>query len=135
MSNQQTRESKFVLATGALAKAPISAAVRVGEFILVSGQIAIEDNGTIVAGGIAEETRACILSLQAILKSAGSSLRDVVQTRVYLTNFAEYEAYNAVYREYFSDPYPTRSTIGAPELALGASIEIEAVAVSSTTSH
>jgi 2-iminobutanoate/2-iminopropanoate deaminase len=59
----------------------------------------------------------------------GASMADVVQTRVFLTDFTGYDDYNQVYREYFSAPFPTRSTVGAPQLALRAEIEIEAVAI------
>lgn len=120
---------KFLPPSGALAQAPISSAARLGDWIVVSGQIAIDQSGVVVSGGVGAETRACLESLKAILESMGSSLADVVQTRIFLTDFSGYADFNTVYREYFSAPYPTRSTVGTPELALGAAIEIEAVAV------
>ena len=124
---------QFVAPMGFLAKAPLSSAVRVGDLIFVSGQVGIDEAGAVVPGGIGEQTRACLESLQDILDSMGASIADVVQTRVYLTDFKGYDDFNRVYREYFSSPFPTRSTVGTPQLALGAGIEIEAVAVGRPT--
>lgn len=114
---------------GFLSKAPISNAIRVGDVIYLSGQIGIDDTGALVPGGIGGQTRACLESIRAILASYGASLADVVQTRIFLTDFSGYADYNSVYQEFFSAPFPTRSTVGTPGLALGAQIEIEAVAV------
>lgn len=115
--------------SGFLAKAPLSSAIRVGDLIFISGQVGIDSDGAVVPGGIGEQARACLQGIQDILESMGCSLEDVVQTRVFLTDFSGYDDYNRVYREYFSSPFPTRSTVGTPQLALGAEIEIEAVAV------
>ena len=115
--------------SGFLARAPLSAAIRVGDLIFVSGQIGIDDAGAVVIGGIQEQTRACLESIKNILAPMGATMADVVQTRVYLTDFSGYADYNRVYQEYFSAPFPTRATVGTPMLALGAQIEIEAVAM------
>lgn len=127
--SQSIDEWEFQAPDGFLASAPLSSAIRVGDLIFISGQIGIDDDGAVVPGGIGEQARACLDSIQRILESMGASLADVVQTRVILTDFTGYDAYNRVYREFFSSPFPTRSTVGAPQLALGAEIEIEAVAV------
>lgn len=119
---------EFVPTTGFLAKAPLSAAVRVGDLVLISGQIGIDEEGKVLLG-IGEQTRACLESMASILEGLGGSIKDVVQTRVFLTDFSGYDDYNRVYREFFSEPFPSRSTVGTPLLALGAEIEIEAVAV------
>ncbi|WP_199542921.1 3,4-dihydroxy-2-butanone-4-phosphate synthase [Prauserella sp. PE36] len=113
---------------GFLAKAPLSAVIRAGDLIITSGQIGIDDTGAVVPG-IGPQTRVCLENIATLLASSGASLTDVVQTRVYLTDFNGYDDFNGVYREFFEDPYPTRSTIGVPQLALGAEIEIEAVAI------
>jgi 2-iminobutanoate/2-iminopropanoate deaminase len=122
-------EREFVAATGALAQAPYSAAIRVGDMIIVSGHIGIDDAGSLVPGGIGGQTRACLEAIKKILEGMGASLADVVQTRVFLTDFATYADYNEAYKEFFTPPYPTRATLGTSELALGAGIEIEAVAI------
>jgi 2-iminobutanoate/2-iminopropanoate deaminase len=126
-------DREFVAATGALAAAPFSAAVQVGDMILVSGQIGIDEAGSLVPGGVGAQTRASLEALKGILEGLGASLADVVQTRVFLTDFATYSDYNDAYREFFTPPYPTRATLGTSELALGAGIEIEAVAIRRNT--
>jgi len=127
-------EREFQAPTGVLAKVPMSSAVRAGDTIFVSGQIGIDDAGAVVAGGIGEQTRVCLENIKTILKAMGASMADVVQTRVYLTDFTGYADYNRVYQQYFSAPFPARATVGTPQLALGAEIEIEAVAVRRTSS-
>ena len=115
--------------TGFLAKAPLSAAIRYRDLVFLSGQIGIDEVGAVVAGGIAEQTRTCLQNVKHLLATMGATMADVVQTRVYLTDFSGYADYNRVYQEFFCAPFPTRSTVGTPMLALGAKIEIEAIAV------
>lgn len=122
-------ELQIEASTGFLAKSPLSAAIRCSDLIFLSGQIGIDEAGTVVPGGVAEQTRVCLQNIKDLLATMGATLADVVQTRVYLTDFSGYAEYNRVYQEFFSAPYPTRSTIGTPMLALGAQIEIEAVAI------
>jgi 2-iminobutanoate/2-iminopropanoate deaminase len=126
-------DREFVAATGVLAQAPFSAAVQVGDMILVSGQIGLDESGSLVPGGVGAQTRASLEALKGILEGLGASMADVVQTRVFLTDFATYADYNEAYREFFTPPYPTRATLGTSELALGAGIEIEAVAIRRNT--
>jgi 2-iminobutanoate/2-iminopropanoate deaminase len=126
-------DREFVAATGVLAQAPFSAAVQVGDMILVSGQIGLDESGSLVPGGVGAQTRASLEALKGILEGLGASMADVVQTRVFLTDFATYADYNDAYREFFTPPYPTRATLGTSELALGAEIEIEAVAIRRNT--
>jgi len=127
------QEWEFKAPEGFLAKAPLSSAIRVGDMIFVSGQIGIDDTGAVVAGGIGGQTRACLENIRDVLASMGAGMADVVQTRVYLTDFAGYADYNRVYQEFFASPFPTRATVGTPGLALGAEIEIEAIAVRRST--
>lgn len=129
MAATEEGEREFKAPTGFLAKAPLSNAIRVGDMIFVSGQIGIDDSGAVVAGGIGEQTRACLQGIKNVLESMGANMRDVVQTRIYLTDFSGYADYNRVYQEFFSPPFPTRATVGTPQLALGAEIEIEAIAI------
>ena len=124
-------DREFVKATGVLAAAPFSAAVRLGDTIIVSGQVGLDADGKVVPG-VGDQTRAALQAIKDILAGLGSSMADVVQVRVFLTDFATYADYNDAYREFFSEPFPTRATLGTSELALGAGVEIEAVAVRRT---
>lgn len=121
-------DREFVAATGILAEAPFSAAVRIGDTIIVSGQIGLDESGSLVPG-VGGQTRAALQATKGILEGLDASLADVVQVRVFITDFATYAEYNDAYREFFSPPYPARATLGTSELALGAGIEIEAIAI------
>jgi 2-iminobutanoate/2-iminopropanoate deaminase len=121
-------DREFVKATGVLAAAPFSAAIRDGDTIFVSGQVGLDADGKVVPG-VGDQTRAALRAIKDILEGLGSSMADVVQVRVFITDFATYADYNEAYREFFAEPYPTRATLGTSELALGAGVEIEAVAI------
>jgi len=122
---------EFRKPSGILTAAPLSAAVRVGDLIFVAGQIALTEDGSIVEGGVGAETRICLRTIADILEDLRASLADVVQTRIFLVDFSQYADFNEAYMEYFSPPYPPRATVGSAELALGALVEIEAVAIAS----
>jgi 2-iminobutanoate/2-iminopropanoate deaminase len=90
---------------------PFSPAVRVGDLLFVSGQASVDRTGAIVRGSFEEQMRRSLDNLSAILVAAGSDLRHVVQTRNYVHHPEDFEAFNRVYREYFTAPYPARTTI------------------------
>ena len=107
---------------------PFSQAIEVGGFIYFSGQVGQDPTtGRLVAGGIAAETERVFRNLSAVLKAAGRSFDDVVRVGVYLTNISDFVAVNGIYAEYFSQPFPARTTIGVAALPLGASVEIDLV--------
>jgi enamine deaminase RidA (YjgF/YER057c/UK114 family) len=82
-----------------------------------------------VAGGVAEQTHQVMRNLQAVLRGAGTSLDRAVFARVYLVNFADYAAMNAVYESYFAPGrLPARTCVGVTGLAVGALVEIDLVA-------
>ena len=120
---------QFAHASGPLAGVPYSPAVRHGDLIFIAGQIGLGANGKLAEGGVAAETEACLESMKRLLEEMGASMKDVVKTLVFLVDFKDLTAYNDVYRRYFREDFPARSTVGTTELALGARIEIEAVAV------
>jgi 2-iminobutanoate/2-iminopropanoate deaminase len=109
--------------------APYSHAVRAGEFLFVTGQMPADPKtGRLVEGGVTEQTHQVMRNLQTVLAGAGSSLARVVFARVYLVNFADYAAMNAVYASYFApDRLPGRTCVGVNGLALGALVEIDLV--------
>lgn len=99
-------------------------------FVFVSGQIPLDPfAGTLVSGGIEEQTRRVLRNVAAVLSAAGSGLDRVVKTTVYMTDLGEFEAMNRVYAEVFGDTLPARATVQVSRLPRGASVEIEAVAL------
>jgi 2-iminobutanoate/2-iminopropanoate deaminase len=110
---------------------PFSPAVVVGDLILVSGQASVDATGKIVSDTFEGEFRRSVENLRQVLEAAGSDLAHVVQTRNYVRDAADVPRYNELYREYFTAPYPARTTITnclPPTLRY----EIEAVAVRKT---
>ena len=109
---------------------PFPDGVRVGDLVILSGQIGILP-GTldIVPGGIAAEARQTFENLRLTLQAHGMQLSDIVRVQVMLADMAEWPGFNAVYLEYFPDAAPARSAFGANGLALGARVEIEVFAV------
>jgi reactive intermediate/imine deaminase len=109
--------------------APYSHAVRAGDFLFLTGQLPADPGtGRLVGGGIAEQTDQVMRNLQAVLRGAGTELERAVFARVYLVNFADYPAMNAVYASYFAQGrLPGRTCVGVTGLALGALVEIDLV--------
>ncbi|MFN8534505.1 MAG: Rid family hydrolase [Dehalococcoidia bacterium] len=110
--------------------APHCQAVRAGNLIAVSGQVATDAVGNLIGfGDVAAQTDAILGYLRICLERLGSSMDDVVKTLVSLVDWRDYRAYNDVYRRFFEDPYPARSTILGCLAQYGLLIEIEAFAV------
>lgn len=107
---------------------PFSPAVRVGDLIFVSGQASVDEKGAIIQDTFEGEFRRSVENLRKVLESAGSDLKHVVQTRNYVRDPANVARYNELYREYFSAPFPARTTIThcLPEIL---HYEIECIAV------
>ena len=108
---------------------PYSQAIRVGNLIYTSGQIPINPaTGALVEGGIKEQTRQSLTNVKAILEEAGTSMANVVKTTVFMADMNDFADMNAVYAEFFSEPYPARSVVAVKTLPKGALVEIEVVA-------
>lgn len=107
---------------------PYSPAIVAGDFIYVSGQGPADPaTGRKVEGGVGAETRQVLLNIQAILQAAGASMADVVKCNVYLADRKDFAAMNEVYREFFPDAPPARTTVQAhPPIEIA--VEIECVA-------
>jgi len=105
---------------------PFSEAVRVGDLLILSGQIG-RDPATrqLVGGGIGPETRQTLENIRATLERYGSSMDRVVKCTAMLADMAEWPAMNEVYTTFFPEHKPARSAFGASGLALGARVEIE----------
>lgn len=108
---------------------PFSTVVEANGFVFLAGQIGDAPglNGP-VPGGIEAEARAMLENVGRLLRAVGLDYRDVVKCTVYITDFADFAAMNAVYREYFPTEMPTRATVAVTALALGAKVEIEVMA-------
>jgi len=107
-------------------KGPYSQGRRAGGFLFVAGQVPFDVQGNLVGPGIAEQTRAALQNVKAIVEAAGATLADVVKVNVYLTDLGNFAAMNEVYRTVFSEPFPARTTVQAG--LLGFLVEIDAVA-------
>lgn len=90
---------------------PFSPAVVVGDLIFVSGQASVDKTGAIVRGTFEEEFRRSVENLRQVLEDAGSDLQHVVRTGNYVNDPADLPLFNQLYREYFSAPFPARTTI------------------------
>ncbi len=109
---------------------PYSQAIRTGKFIYTSGQIPLDPvTGEIVATEIRAQTERVLQNLQAVLQSAGASLKNVVKTTVFLVHMSDFQAMNDVYASYFGSVAPARSTVAVAELPRQALVEIECVAL------
>lgn len=92
-------------------KLPFSHATRAGGFVFVSGQASVDGDGNLALDTFENEMRLTMSNVTRILKAAGLTLADVVQVRGYLKDQADWAEYNRLYREYFKEPYPARTTI------------------------
>ena len=107
---------------------PYSQAVRRGATVFLYGQIPLDPaTGQLVEGDIAAQTRRVFDNLRAVCQAAGGTLEDVVRVGIYLTDLGDFAAVNAVMADYFSAPYPARSTIEVAGLPRGARVEVDAI--------
>jgi 2-iminobutanoate/2-iminopropanoate deaminase len=109
---------------------PYAQAIKVDGLLFTSGQIALDPTtGKLIDGDISAQTRRVLENLKAVLESGGSSLNQVVKATVYLTDLSAFSKMNDVYAEYLGHVKPARSTVGVAALPLGASVEIDLVAI------
>ena len=108
---------------------PYSQAIEVNGFVYASGQLPIDPaTGNFPEGGVAAQTRQSILNAENILQAAGTDLKPVVKTTVYLADMVDFGAMNEVYAQFFSEPFPARSAVAVKDLPKGALVEIEVLA-------
>lgn len=107
---------------------PYSQAVRSGNQVFLSGQIPLDPaTGQLVEGDIATQSRRVFDNLAAVCAEAGGSLDQVVRVGIYLMDLGDFTAVNAVMADYFTAPYPARSTIQVSGLPRGARVEVDAI--------
>lgn len=106
------REAEIITGTGVPhSHLPFSPGVQVGNFVFISGQASVDDQGNIVAGTFEEECRRSFDNLGKILAGADLGFEDVVQVRNYVARQEDLPLFNAIYREYFRAPFPARTTL------------------------
>lgn len=108
-------------------KPPFSPVVVSGDLVYTAGQVAYDADGSVVAGGIEEQTRRTLENVRTCLDAAGCTLDDVMKVNAFLADLGDFDGYNRVYREFFAEPYPARTSVQAG-LPAGLLVEIEAVA-------
>jgi 2-iminobutanoate/2-iminopropanoate deaminase len=108
---------------------PYSPALRTGQLLFVSGQVPTDPaTGNLVTGDISTETRQVMENIGRLLKAGGLDFSAVVRTTVFLADMNDFQAMNAVYGGYFTEPYPARATVQVARLPRDARIEIDAIA-------
>lgn len=108
---------------------PYSQAIQVGNLVFTSGQIPINPTtGQFAEGGIKEQTRQSLTNVKAILEEAGLTMAHVVKTTVFMADMNDFADMNAVYAEFFAEPFPARSAVAVKTLPKGALVEIEVIA-------
>jgi len=109
---------------------PYSQAIKAGDFVFSSGQIAIDPaTSNVIQGDIAAQTDRVLKNISAILTAAGTSLERVVKTTVFLKNMAEFAAMNEVYARFWKSAPPARSTVEVTRLPKDVLVEIDVIAL------
>jgi 2-iminobutanoate/2-iminopropanoate deaminase len=109
---------------------PYSQAVRLGNLVFTSGQIALDPStGKLVEGDVVAQTHQVMNNLQAVLAAAATDLTQVIKTTVFLQNMGDFPIFNQTYSQYFPANPPARSTVEVAKLPLGGLVEIECIAL------
>lgn len=122
--------NRAVIATSAAPAAigPYSQAIKVGNTVWISGQIALDpETMELVTGGIEQEAERVFNNLAAIANAAGGSLADSVKINISLTDLGNFDAVNGVMKRFFDEPFPARACVQVAALPKGVAIEVEAI--------
>lgn len=115
-----------------LAPTPVAAysqAVRHGDMVFLAGQGGFDGaTGQLVGADVASQTRQTLMNLKSVIEAAGATMDDFVTVRVFISDHAEFAEMNRVYQEFFSEPFPARTTVSAG-LGPGMKVEIDAIAI------
>lgn len=106
---------------------PYSVAVRAANTIYLSGQIGLDPMTMNVVEGVEQQTHQAFKNMKAVLAAAEANFDDVVKVTIYVTDMSTFPTVNQIMSEYFSEPYPARSTVGVKELPKGALVEVEGI--------
>jgi 2-iminobutanoate/2-iminopropanoate deaminase len=137
MSADHSTKSAIATTAAPAAIGPYSQAIRIGNTVYTSGQVALDPaTGELVAGGIEPQTTRVLENLKAVLGAAGLDFAHVVKTTVFLKDMADFAAMNSLYARYFAPNgivAPARSTVQVAALPKNALVEIECIAITPTT--
>ena len=108
---------------------PYSQGIIAGGLLFASGQIPLDPaTGTIVSGGIEAQAHQAFTNVKNLVEAAGTTMSAVLKVTVFMADMADFAAVNAIYAQYFTDPYPARSAVAVKSLPKGALIEVEVIA-------
>ena len=107
---------------------PYSQAIAANGFLFISGQLGVTPSGEFAGADVKSQAQRSLQNLQAILSEAGLGFENTVKTTIFLANIEDFTAVNEIYAEFFSEPYPARSTIAVKTLPKGGLVEIELIA-------
>ncbi|MFM1655444.1 RidA family protein [Brevibacillus sp. B_LB10_24] len=107
---------------------PYSQAAKIGNFLFTSGQIPLKPDGSLVEGGIVEQTHQVFSNLRAVLEAEGADFTNVVKATVFIKDMNDFASLNEVYASYFGDHRPARTTVEVSRLPKDVGVEIELVA-------
>lgn len=108
---------------------PYSQAIDCGDTVYCSGQIPLDpQTGAVVEGGLEAQAHQMFRNVKAVLAEAGLGLENVVKTTVFMTDLGQFGVLNAIYAEYFAEPYPARSCVEVSALPKGVLVECEVIA-------
>lgn len=108
---------------------PYSQGIISGGLLFASGQIPLDPaTGTIVSGGIEAQAHQAFTNVKNLVEAAGTTMSAVLKVTVFMADMADFAAVNAIYAQYFTEPYPARSAVAVKSLPKGALIEVEVIA-------
>ena len=109
---------------------PYSQAIKHGNMIFISGQIAMDyQNNNIINENIAEETETVMKNIMSILKESGCNFQNIVKCSIFLSDMSLFDEVNKIYSKYFSPPFPARETVEVSKLPKNVNVEISAIAI------
>lgn len=114
---------------------PYSQAIEANGFVYTSGQIAMDEKGTLIGEDIEHQTTQVMKNLFYILREAGCHFNDVVKTTIYLKDMNDFEKVNNIYSHHFQMHRPARSTVEVARLPKDALVEIECIALANANAH
>lgn len=109
---------------------PYSQAVKAGNTLYVSGQIAIDPvTGELTGGDVAEQAKRVMKNVEAVVTAAGYTMADIVKTSIFLTDMNDFAAVNEIYGSFFTADFPARETVQVSALPKGVNVEVSVIAV------